>query len=161
MVKVDMKEDVKKRVHMAKKLLEKIKNKKIPLLSFVIFGSTARNRVKELSDIDILIIVDKKTKEIWDILLEEARKIEKINEPNFSFILKTPYNLKEDPLILLDMTEESIVLHDPDGIFRNLIEKLRKKLKELGSKRVWIDEDTWYWDLKPDWKPGEVVEIKL
>jgi hypothetical protein len=32
-------------------------------------------------------------------------------------------------------------------------------LRELGSRR-YVDEDGYeYWDLKPDWKPGDVVSL--
>lgn len=36
--------------------------------------------------------------------------------------------------------------------------EIRLRPKELGSQRKFGDEG-WYWDLKPDLKAGEVVEI--
>jgi hypothetical protein len=38
------------------------------------------------------------------------------------------------------------------------LEKLRKRLTELGAKRVWRG-NAWYWILKPDLRPGEVFEL--
>jgi len=35
---------------------------------------------------------------------------------------------------------------------------LKTSLAILGSRRIWTG-DTWYWDLKPDFKPGEVFEL--
>jgi len=32
-------------------------------------------------------------------------------------------------------------------------------MKELGSKRVFLTDGSWYWDLKPDLRIGEVFEI--
>jgi len=29
----------------------------------------------------------------------------------------------------------------------------------LGSRKVILGNGSWYWDLKPDWKPGEVIEL--
>ena len=156
-----MREEVERRVRMARKLLDKLLSEGFPLLSLVIFGSTARGRPRRESDIDLLVIVREKRRDMWRVLNEKAMEIEPPEGPFFSFILKTEEELRENPLILLDMTEESIVLHDPEGVFERLIEDMKGLLRRLGSRRVWIDEDTWYWDLKPDWRPGEEIEIKL
>jgi predicted nucleotidyltransferase len=155
------KKDVKKRVNMSKELLKRLKQKDIPILSFVIFGSTGRGTAKDYSDIDILIIVKEKTNIIWRTLIDESRNIEDAYGLSFSFIFTTRERLCENPLILLDMTDECIVLYDHGSIFKSLVEKLKSVLKRFGSKKTWIDAETWYWEIKPDWKPGEVVEIKL
>lgn len=42
---------------------------------------------------------------------------------------------------------------------RGVLEDLKRRLEELGAKRVWVG-DKWYWVLKPDIKFGEVVEIE-
>lgn len=156
-----MNKESSKRLKMAKEICRILKEELgEKLLSFVVFGSTARGKAKKESDIDVLIICTDK-KETEKKYLKTKLKIETEYPPMFSSVIMTEKNLRDNPYILLDMIEDSIVLHDPRGKFQRMIEKLKKKLKELGAKRVWIDEDTWYWDLKPDWKPGEVVEIKL
>jgi hypothetical protein len=38
-----------------------------------------------------------------------------------------------------------------------ILERLGKRLEELGAKRVWVG-NKWYWVLKPDIKFGEVVD---
>jgi len=152
---------VKKRVVMARTLLARLQQRGIPLLSFVVFGSTASGKLKQDSDVDVLIIVKQKNKRIWRAIVEESAAIEDLSPPLFSLIYTTEEKLREDPLILLDMTKESIVLFDPQGIFQILIEEFKQVLKNLGARRRWLDENTWYWDLKPDWKPGESVEIKI
>jgi len=150
------------RLKMAKKLCENLKVRlKDNLISFVVFGSTARGKAKKKeSDIDILLIV-KEEKIARKVYLEEKIRLQKPYSPQFYSIIALEEKLRENPYILLDMIEDRIVLLDCNNIFEKLINSLKKKLEELGAKRVWIDEDTWYWDLKPDWKPGEVVEIKL
>ena len=50
------------------------------------------------------------------------------------------------------------ILIDRDGFFRTRLDKLRARLEELGAVRVQC-EDGWYWDLKPDLKPGEVLTL--
>lgn len=152
---------VKKRVVMARTLLARLQQRGISLLSFVVFGSTASGKLKQDSDVDVLIIVKEKNKRIWRAIVEESAAIEDLSPPLFSIIYTTEEKLREDPLILLDMTKESIVLFDPQGIFQRLIEEFKQVLKNLGARRRWLDDNTWYWDLKPDWKPGESVEIKI
>ena len=34
----------------------------------------------------------------------------------------------------------------------------RSQFGELGARRIWRGEG-WYWDLKPDFKPGEIVTL--
>jgi hypothetical protein len=31
-------------------------------------------------------------------------------------------------------------------------------LAHLGARRVWLG-NAWYWDLKPDYRPGDVFEL--
>jgi hypothetical protein len=57
--------------------------------------------------------------------------------------------------------DEGIILYEKGECFRELIKKFREKLKELGSRKVYLPDGTYYWELKPDWKPGEEVEIKI
>ena len=152
---------IKKRINMAKNLLQRLKQRQVSLLSFVVFGSTARGKPRENSDVDILIIVKEKDKRMWRTLLEESGNIEGLYGPFFSFIFTTEEKLRENPLILLDMTEECIILYDPGKVFCRLVEKFKEVIRNLGSKRIWLDEWTWYWEIKPDWKPGEEVEIRL
>ena len=67
-------------------------------------------------------------------------------------------DLRQTPPLLLDVSQEAIILMD-DGFFVAKLDEVRKRLEELGSKRVWTKRGTWYWVLKPDLKPGEVIEI--
>ncbi len=149
------------RIKLAEKLCTNLKNRLGEnLISFLIFGSTARGTPKEESDIDILLLVkDEKIARI--AYLEEKLRIEKSRPPFFSAVITTEDDLKENPYILIDITQEHIMLHDPHQVAKNLLKKLSRELKKLKAKRIWVDKDKWYWDLKPDWRPGEVVEIKL
>jgi len=77
--------------------------------------------------------------------------------PNFQEIIFSPDELKAQPPVLLDLTTNSIILYDT-GIFAEELVKVKKRLKELGSKKVKI-KDSWFWILKPDIRPGENVII--
>ena len=56
------------------------------------------------------------------------------------------------------MTEEAIILYDKNAFFAGLLERLRRRLQELGARKKRIGK-AWYWDLKPDFRPGEVIEL--
>jgi hypothetical protein len=52
-----------------------------------------------------------------------------------------------------------VVLRDSGGFFAGVLDRLQRRLQELGARR-YVDEDGYeYWDLKPDWKPGDVVTL--
>jgi hypothetical protein len=52
-----------------------------------------------------------------------------------------------------------VVLWDREGFFEGVLARLRARLAELGARR-YVDKDGYeYWDLKPDWKPGDVVTL--
>ena len=56
------------------------------------------------------------------------------------------------------MTEDARILVDRGGFFAAALEDLRTRLRRLGARRVWRGAE-WYWDLKPDYRPGEIFEI--
>ena len=41
------------------------------------------------------------------------------------------------------------------------LKQLRKELDELRAEKILLEDGSWAWDLKPDWKPSEVIEIVL
>ena len=71
----------------------------------------------------------------------------------------TPSEVDKNPSILLDIVMDGIMLYDVDDFIENKMKSMRKKLKKMGSKRIFLDDKRYYWDLKPDYKLGEVVEI--
>ena len=143
------------------------------LLSIAVFGSVARGTALfPKSDIDVLIVMEgvenlsfgqriRSTIDIED-QLSRTEEYTKFKEsfgirPNFQEIIFAPDELKSHPPVLLDLTTESIILHDT-GILREELNIIKKRLKELGSKKVKF-KDSWFWILKPDIKPGENVII--
>jgi hypothetical protein len=73
-------------------------------------------------------------------------------------IFKTREETLKGSPIFLDMVEDCIILYDKEEFFAGVLIKLKERLAALGAKRVWRG-NAWYWDLKPDFKPGEVFEI--
>lgn len=61
-------------------------------------------------------------------------------------------------LILLDIVEDGIILHDKENFLRNVLLSIKESLKKLGARKI-ITKKGYYWILKPDIKPGEIVRI--
>ncbi len=87
---------------------------------------------------------------MWARLLKQLKT-------NFQEIIFSTGELRSHPPILLDLTTDSIILYDT-GILGNEISKIKKRLKELGSRKIKL-KDSWFWILKPDIKPGENIVI--
>jgi hypothetical protein len=56
------------------------------------------------------------------------------------------------------MTEEAVILFDRDDFFAQVLARVRERLRELGAQRRQLGRMR-YWDLKPDFKPGEVITL--
>jgi hypothetical protein len=56
------------------------------------------------------------------------------------------------------MTEDARILYDRDDFFRLRMRNLKMRLKGLGARRV-FQGSAWWWDLKPDFKPGDMVTL--
>ncbi len=151
----------------ADKLKEILQN---DLVSVVLFGSAARGEAGEGSDVDLLIVAEKFGKEGRFEVFNEIEKDMKASEEylelkenklgtTISPVPLTPSEVEKNPSILLDITMDGIMLYDVDDFIINKMKSMRKKLKKMGSKRIFIDDKRYYWDLKPNYKLGEVVEI--
>ncbi len=153
------------------KLLQLVKDSyKGKLISLVLYGSVARGTAKKGSDIDIILIVENLsyTEAMNKFLLVEDRL--KASE-EFLFVIKAGCSPELKPIIFsrkeasesryifLDVLYEGIILYDKNDFFKNRLEKLRKRLKKLESKRIFREDGSWYWILAPDLRFGEVFKI--
>jgi hypothetical protein len=140
------------------------------LVSVILFGSVAREAQSFESDLDLLVIAEglpqgrmKRIREFGSVedkvepFLKTLQQKKGINT-YISAIIKSPEEAEKGSPLFLDMVEDAKMLFDRDGFFAAVLERLRKRLKELGSKRIW-QGNAWYWDLKPDYKPGDVIEL--
>ena len=141
------------------------------VVSIVLYGSVARGTARPDSDVDLLLVLQEAPTEYWkrlEPLLPLLRQLRK--EPSWKTLEEqgwTPFvsvvvlsleEAKENRYLYLDMLEEAKILVDKDNFFRAKLASLRKRLDELGAKKIQRNGD-WYWDLKPDYRPGEVFEL--
>lgn len=144
---------------------------KYKLNSVCIYGSAVRGGLKKGSDIDFLVVLkeikksySKRIKDIIPLLdaiysTVEFIEIEKIGlswQP--SFLVLSVEEIKKHPAILIDISQEGIILEDKDDTLKDELNKVGRRLKELGSIKK-VTPHGYYWLLKPGIKPGEVIKI--
>jgi predicted nucleotidyltransferase len=135
------------------------------LRSLVLFGSVARGEAHERSDIDLLVVAEGFERsmrsrrapllEVWNRLRAERG----LPFVEWGLVTKTPEEAVVHSPLYLDIVEEGVVLLDRGQLMRDVFAAMRARMRELGSRRVWLADGSWYWDLKPDFRFGEVVEL--
>ncbi len=139
------------------------------LLSLAVYGSVGRGAPRPDSDVDLLVVAADlpdgpvaRNDEFEAVRTAVAPRLAAAGaaglHPELSPIFKTRAELDRGTPLLLDMTEDARILHDPDDCLADTLTRLRRRLRALGSRRVWRG-DHWYWDLKPDYRPGEIFEL--
>ena len=142
------------------------------LISVLIFGSIARGETTASSDMDVLVVssdfpktlsgrMERLTRVLTELEKTETFRAMRAKGMNtwVQFHPLRPEEAKLHRPIYLDMVEDSITLHDKDNFMKNVLAGLKERLRELGARRVILKDGTWYWDLKPDIRKGEVVEV--
>lgn len=139
------------------------------LVAVALFGSVARGEAGPHSDIDLLIIAHglprsrfarQKMLEAADAFIEpQLRRL--LGEGIFtdiSPVLKTPEEAERITPLFFDMLEDALILHEHQGFFSAILERLGESFRRLGARRIQRGSIR-YWELKPDYQPGEIFEI--
>ena len=140
------------------------------LVSFVVYGSVARGTAAPGSDADVLLVfraLPARRHErfaIWHRALEEVRAAHGAvladGHPfDWSVLPLTIDEATYHSPLYLDITLDGRILLDRDGFFASVLDGLRARMRALGSRRVELPDGSWYWDLKPGMRCGEVVEL--
>jgi hypothetical protein len=132
------------------------------LVSVVLFGSWARDAARPESDVDLLIVARGLPRSRLDrrgVFVRLARGVSEEFRDTVMPVLLTPEEAIRVKPFYLGMLSGHRVLWDAGGFFAGVLDRLRARLAELGARRC-VDPDGYeYWDLKPDWKPGDVVTL--
>jgi hypothetical protein len=135
------------------------------LISLVLFGSVARGEARESSDIDLIVVADgfpRSLRERRRPLIDDWRRVRAANglpAVEWNLVTKSPDEARVHSPLYLDVVEDGILILDRGGFFQEVLSEMRARMRALGSRRVYLDDGSWYWDLKPDFRFGEVVEI--
>lgn len=139
------------------------------LVTLAVFGSVGRGTPRPNSDVDVLLVVDPlpsgRIKRLYEFAAVEERledylqalKTEGI-DTYIAPLFKTPGEVALGSPLFLDMVDGAKIIYDKEGFFRGYLKALKEKLDEMGAHRVRY-RGAWYWDLKPDFKKGEVIEL--
>lgn len=144
--------------------------KRFHIQSFALYGSVARGTARDLSDIDIFIIsgdlqgsMGSRIEQLFHVdkaVQEELRWLRKQGiHAALSFYPLNPREAERLPRLFLDLTEDAIILYDEDRFLERLLMELKAKLLKQGATRVYLDRERWYWDLKPNYRFGEKIEV--
>ncbi len=157
------------------RLIEKLKERCTAyysdrLITLAIYGSVASDTFRPDSDIDILIVARrlpagrlKRVSEFEDHIEKSlSEHIEGLFKkgiyPSLSPVFKTPEEVQKGSPLFLDMTEHVKILYDREDFFKGYLEDLKGKLKRLGARKVYF-KGGYYWELKPDYKYGDIIEL--
>jgi uncharacterized protein len=139
------------------------------LVSVAVFGSVGRGTPRQDSDIDVLIVARDlprgRTARVEEFLPVEARVESWLSAASSSVgplmlspVFKTPAEVEAGSPLFLDMIDDARLLQDTGGFFQGFLDGFRHRLQMLGARRIWRG-NAWYWELKPDLKPGEVFTL--
>jgi predicted nucleotidyltransferase len=139
------------------------------LVSMAVFGSVGRGAARPDSDIDLLIVASP----LPDGRIPRMQEFEQVEvvlrddllaaardgvATRLSPIVRTPAEVDAGSPLLLDMVDDAQILLDRDGFLAGVLQRLRERLAARGARRVWRG-NAWYWDLMPDYRPGDVFDL--
>ncbi len=141
------------------------------LRGLALFGSSARRDHTPESDVDLLVVADPLPALLGDRLAEirglrrdlAARSALPGSAPgawhSAQFVPMTVEELRAEPSILLDMTQDAVLLYDPSRLVSDTLGRLTMKLRARGARRIVPADGPAYWHLSPGAHLGEVGEL--
>lgn len=128
------------------------------LVSIVLFGPWALDEGRTEGDIDILVVIRGLVGGRFE-RYQLARQVSEELANRLSLIVSTPEGAEHVKPYYLGMLSGHLMLRDTGGFFTAILDRLRRRLGDVGAGRD-VDEDGYeHWDLEPDRKPGDVVTL--
>jgi len=135
------------------------------LVSVVLFGSVARGEAGEESDVDVIVVcedfpegISGRVDMLLPVLDEVYARVEG-RKPFIQFHPLRPDEAAKSRPIYLDVLEDGVILYDKEGFILRVLERMERKLRELGARRVHLKDGSWIWVLKPGMRLGEVIRL--
>jgi predicted nucleotidyltransferase len=141
------------------------------LVSLCFFGSVVRGEASPESDLDALVIVDGLPRDLGSRIrdtngihssLKKHAAYRRLRSGGRSALISDIYLTRDEarshPPILLDIADHGVVMYDRADFIADVLGEMREKLKALGARKVRAKKG-YYWVLKPDAKPTEVIEV--
>ncbi len=139
------------------------------LITLAVFGSVGRGTPRSDSDVDLLLVADPlppgRMNRVQEFAVIEERLENFLRalkaggiDTYLAPVFKTPEEVALGSPLFLDMIDDARILFDRNNFFQEYLQDLKSKLEELGARKVKY-RGAWYWDLKPDFKKGDVVDL--
>lgn len=138
------------------------------VISVILFGSVARGKWTLESDIDLLLIfsndstnLTKRLKKILFNFYEFNQLIDKEGNQLYGIIQEVPLlqqDLNNFRTLFYDIAIDGILIFDRNNVGLEFINRIKRRIKDKGLKRIFLGEEDFYWKRK-DVKFGEIVEL--
>jgi predicted nucleotidyltransferase len=129
------------------------------LVTVCLFGSQVDGAAPE-RDIDLLVIWDGAPDRRWgrgDRIRAAASAVSPRLEAWLSPIVLTPEEARDFKPYYLGILDRHRLLFDRERFFATVLDRLRRRLAEMGARRLTDPDGFVYWDLAPNWQPGDEV----
>lgn len=135
------------------------------LEAVVLFGSHARGKAAELSDIDFFVVVQDLPKEpmkrryiVYDALTPVLRKFKR----EVSVIEAEAKEIgKRITPLLINIAHDGVILYDKTGKIASLFARIREAVKKAGLMKYETREGKYGWKPSRELRPSEVFMVEL
>lgn len=132
------------------------------LVVLAVFGSQAQGQERPESDLDLLLIIEglpRRRLDRWPLISSIAHGVSDTFAERISAILLSPGEARTVKPYYLGFLDGHRLLVDRGGFFRAILDRLERRLEELGARRLTDEQGNPYWDLKSDYVLGEDVVL--